>query len=153
LNSLPVTKKQISYYKSIFGLIIFSIILLIFIIISSLIAKDIGIIDIMEFIDMLLLFYVILYTNIRRLIKKIPPAASNLNYYSFGKYPLLPVFIVSIIILIASIIPVIGISYALYHTIYYSAFSFVSINILINIIIFIIIVLNKNFFKIRKYYK
>lgn len=153
LNSLPVTKKQISYYKSIFGLIIFSIILLIFIIVSSLIIKNIGIIDIIEFIDMLLLFYIILYTNIRRLIKKVPAAASNLNYYSFGKYPLLPVFIVSIIILVASIVPVLGISYALYHSFYYSAFSFVSINILVNIIIFIIIVLNKNFFKIRKYYK
>ncbi len=153
LNSLPVTKNQISYYKSIFGLIIFAFISMVLIIISSLLIKNIGVIDILEFIDVLLLFYIILYTNIKRLIKKVPAAASNLNYYSFGKYPLLPVFIISIIILTASIIPVLGISYILYHVVYYSLFSFISIDIIVNIILFIIIVLNKNFFKIRKSYK
>ncbi len=153
LNSLPVTRNQISYYKSIFGLIIFSVIAVAVIIILSLLARNLGVIDIIEFIDIILLFYIILYTNIRKLIKKLPAGVSNLNYYSFGKYPLLPIFIISIIVLVASILPVLGISYILYHNIYHSLFSFVSINIFINIIIFIITVPNKNFFKIRKSYK
>ena len=43
-----------------------------------------------DFSGDIILFYVILIVNINRLLKKLPPGTSNLNYYSFGTYPMLP---------------------------------------------------------------
>ncbi len=130
LNSLPIKKQSIAFYKSIFGLIIFSIIAAAFMIVTIVVSHKIGFIDLFELIDSIILFYVILTVNVNRLLKKLPPGTSNLNYYSFGTYPMLFIFIISIILLGISIGIALGLSFLLFHSIYYYAYTDLIVNII-----------------------
>jgi ABC-2 type transport system permease protein len=143
LNSLPVKKESITFYKTIFGLIIFSIITIAFMIVTIIVSHKIGIADLFEILDVIILFYVILTVNINRLLKKLPPGTSNLNYYSFGTYPMLFIFILSIVMLGISIAPAIGLSFLLFHSIYYYVYT----DLVINIIMVLFIMIKPKIFK------
>jgi predicted permease len=136
LNSLPVKKQSIAFYKSIFGLIIFSIIALAFIIATTIIGHKFLYIYIFDFFDAITLFYVIIMVNINRLLKKLPPGTSNLNYYSFGTYPLLFIFIISIIILGISVLIGLAISFFLLHTLNYYAYFDLPVNAIMILFLF-----------------
>ena len=131
LNSLPVTKKEITFYKSIFGLIIFSIIAAAFVIVTAAISRKISIYDLFEFVDVVILFYVIININISRLLNKLPPGTSNLNYYSFGTYPMLFIFILSLILLGISMGFAVGLSFIVFHSLFYYVYTDLPVNIII----------------------
>ncbi len=143
LNSLPVTKKEITFYKSIFGLIIFSIIAAAFVIVTAAISRRISIYDLFEFVDVVILFYVIINVNISRLLSKLPPGTSNLNYYSFGTYPMLFIFILSLILLGISMGFAVGLSFIVFRSLFY----YVYMDLPVNIIILVFMVMKPKFFK------
>ncbi|MEM4835270.1 MAG: hypothetical protein QXS49_04250, partial [Ferroplasma sp.] len=136
LNSLPVKKQSIAFYKSIFGLIIFSIIAVAFIIVTIVISHKLLIIYFFELVDAIILFYVILIVNINRLLKKLPPGTSNLNYYSFGTYPMLFIFILSLVILGISISSALGLSFLLFRNINYYVYTDLIVNIILMLFLF-----------------
>jgi predicted permease len=138
LNSLPIKKKSIVFYKSIFGLIIFSVIVAAFIIATIVITRKLLLsLDIFEMADIIILFYVILTVNINRLLNKLPPGVTNLNYYSFGTYPMLFIFGLSIIILGISASLAIGLSFVLFHSIIYYVYTDLPVNIILTLFILI----------------
>ncbi len=143
LNSLPVKKESIAFYKTIFGLIIFSIIVIAFMIVTIVLSHKIGIADLFEILDVIILFYVILSVNINRLLKKLPPGTSNLNYYSFGTYPMLFIFILSVVMLGISIVPALALSFLLFHSIYYYIYT----DFIINMIMVLFIMIKPKIFK------
>ncbi|MEM0139714.1 MAG: hypothetical protein QXZ44_03780 [Ferroplasma sp.] len=131
LNSLPVSKRSIANYKSVFGLIIFTVLVIIYITVTAAINRKIEPVYLIYLIDVISLFYVILYFNIARLMKKIAPGSSNINYYSFGTYPMLMIFIYSIILMGISVAGGLALSYLLLHTSYDYAYFIFPINILL----------------------
>ena len=143
LNSLPVKKSDITFYKSIFGLIIFSVIAAAFVIVTAAIAGKASIYDLFEFLDVTVLFYVIISVNISRLLSKLPPGTSNLNYYSFGTYPMLFIFILSLILLGISIGVAIGLSLIVFHSMVY----YVYMDLPVNIVILIFMMMKPKIFK------
>ncbi len=143
LNSLPIKKQSIAFYKSIFGLIIFSVIAIAFTVVTIVISHKIGLIDLFELIDAITLFYIILTVNINRLLKKLPPGTSNLNYYSFGTYPMLFIFILSIILLGISVGLALGLSFLLFQSILYYAYT----DLIINIIMLLFFIAKPKIFK------
>ncbi|AGO61028.1 hypothetical protein [Ferroplasma acidarmanus] len=143
LNSLPIKKQSIAFYKSIFGLIIFSVIAIAFTVVTIVISHKIGLIDLFELIDAITLFYIILTVNINRLLKKLPPGTSNLNYYSFGTYPMLFIFILSILLLGISVGLALGLSFLLFYSILYYAYT----DLIVNIIMLLFFIAKPKIFK------
>ncbi len=148
LDSLPITKNQIAKYKTIYGMAIFIILTIIFLIVMYLFDHARGLIYIVEWINIVLLFYIIIYINIRRLIMKLPEGSSGINYYSFGRYPMFMLFAISVLMVALSLGAGILISFAIYHIINY----FIYFDVPVNIILLFVFVLNKKIPKIRKYY-
>ncbi|WP_337859816.1 hypothetical protein [Ferroplasma sp.] len=136
LNSLPVKKQSIAFYKGIFGLIIFSIIVMAFILVTIVMSHKILFIYIFEFLDAITLFYVIIMVNLNRLLKKLPPGTSNLNYYSFGTYPMLLIFVISLLLLAISVSLSIGISFFLFRTINYYTYFDLLVNAMLILFLF-----------------
>ncbi|WMT51657.1 MAG: hypothetical protein RE471_01950 [Ferroplasma sp.] len=143
LNSLPVTKREITLYKSIFGLIIFSVIAAAFVLVTAIISRQVSIYDFFEFFDGVTLFYAIISINISRLLNKLPPGTSNLNYYSFGTYPMLFIFILSLAILAISMVFAVGLSFIAFRSLFY----YVYMDLPVNIIILLFIMAKPKFFK------
>ncbi len=78
----------------------------------------------------------ILIVNINRLLKKLPPGTSNLNYYSFGTYPMLFIFILSLVILGISISSALGLSFLLFRNINYYVYTDLIVNIILMLFLF-----------------
>ncbi len=148
LDSLPIKRNRIANYKTIFGMTIFIILITVFLIVMFLFNNARGVVYIVEWINIVLLFYIIIYINIRRLIMKLPEGSSSINYYSFGRYPMFMLFVISVLIVALSLGAGIIISFAIYHIVNY----FIYFDIPVNIILLFIFVLNKKIPKIRKYY-
>ena len=143
LNSLPVSKREITLYKSIFGLIIFAVIAAAFVLVTAIISRQVSIYDFFEFFDGITLFYAIISINISRLLSKLPPGTSNLNYYSFGTYPMLFIFILSLTILGISMVFAVGLSFIVFRSLFY----YVYMDLPVNIIILVFIMAKPKIFK------
>ncbi|WP_298279599.1 hypothetical protein [Ferroplasma sp.] len=143
LNSLPVSKREITLYKSIFGLIIFAVIAAAFVLVTAIISRQVSIYDFFEFFDGITLFYAIISINISRLLSKLPPGTSNLNYYSFGTYPMLFIFILSLAILGISMVFAVGLSFIVFRSLFY----YVYMDLPVNIIILVFIMAKPKIFK------
>ena len=143
LNSLPVSKREITLYKSIFGLIIFAVIAAAFVLVTAIISRQVSIYDFFEFFDGITLFYAIISINISRLLSKLPPGTSNLNYYSFGTYPMLFIFILSLAILGISMVFAVGLSFIVFRSLFY----YVYMDLTVNIIILVFIMAKPKIFK------
>ena len=146
LNSLPVSKREITLYKSIFGLIIFAVIAAAFVLVTAIISRQVSIYDFFEFFDGITLFYAIISINISRLLSKLPPGTSNLNYYSFGTYPMLFIFILSLAILGISMVFAVGLSFIVFRSLFYYVYMVLPVNI----IILVFIMAKPKIFKITK---
>ncbi len=144
LNSLPVNKDSIAMYKTIFGVIIFSVIVIAYLSITALITGKLEFVYIIDFIDVVTIFFTILYFNVRRLMKKLPSGASNINYYSFGTYPMLLIFIYSIILLGISIGGGLAISYLIFRSILLYVYFIIPVNAVLLILIVVRSQFSKN---------
>ncbi|MFG1390046.1 hypothetical protein [Acidiplasma aeolicum] len=148
LNSLPVGRGQISEYKTIFGMIIFFVLISIYMLVMDIFSPGHILEYIFDWSNAIIMFFVILSINIRRLIKKLPEGVTSINYYSFGRYPMAMLFIISIIIALISVVSSMALSYFVSHALNY----YVYWDLPVNIVILLILVLNTSTFKIRKYY-
>ncbi|AAT42787.1 hypothetical protein [Picrophilus oshimae] len=136
INALPINRKDIAKYKAYFSMIFYSIIITVVSIIIMAYKNIFNLYYVFIIPDLILIFYTAMIINLNRLIKKIPKGASTINYYSFGVFPTIVLFIVSGIIFGLLISPGIIISEFLYHSI---KMSFI-FDIIPDLIIFLIMI-------------
>ncbi len=136
LNALPLKRSDIARYKAYFSIIFYSIIITAVSLIVMIYKHIFTIYYITIIPDLIMIFYTAMIINLNRLIKKIPKGASTINYYSFGVFPTIVLFIISGLIFAILISPGIIISEIIYHSI---NMSFV-FDLIPDLIIFLIMI-------------